>query len=62
MVESDDAKFHVLYGVWLHGQIKSVIDQAHQRKGEVPAHQSADVQAAVQALEQALSKLQRHAK
>ncbi|MEA2721862.1 MAG: hypothetical protein QOJ39_3726 [Candidatus Eremiobacteraeota bacterium] len=59
---TDAAKFQPLYGVWLHGQVRSVVDQAHQRKGEIPPNQSSDVQEALKHLENALSKLQHHAK
>ncbi len=55
-------KFQALYGVWLHGQIKGIVDQANARKSEIPAEMSADVHAALSQLEQALSKLQKHAK
>jgi hypothetical protein len=59
---AESSKFHVLYGPWLHGQVKSVYDQAQQRKSEIPAEQSSDVQEALKHLETALSKLQHHAK
>ena len=49
-----------LYGGWLHGQIKSLVDQAHKRKGEVPPEHSGDVQAAVAELEKILGKLHRY--
>jgi hypothetical protein len=55
-------KIQPLYGVWIHGQIRSLLDQANQRKSEVPAEQSNDVQEALKHLENALSKLQHHAK
>jgi hypothetical protein len=59
---SEYSRPQALYGVWLHGQIKGLVDQAHSRKSEVPAEQSADVQAALADLEKVLGKLQRHAK
>jgi hypothetical protein len=55
-------KIQPLYGVWIHDQIKSVVDQANQRKSEVPAEQSGDVHEALKSLEHALGRLQRHAK
>jgi hypothetical protein len=58
----DYGKVQAFYGVWLHGQIKGLLDQANQRKGEVPPEQSGDVQAAVAALEQAVQKLGRWGK
>jgi len=59
---ADYGKPQAFYGVWIHGQIKNVIDQAHQRKSEIPPNQSSDVQEALKHLEHALSKLQHHAK
>jgi len=58
---SDPSKPQPVYGVWIHGQIKGILDQARQRTSEVSAEQKADVEAALQSLEQALSKVQRHA-
>ena len=55
-------KFQPLYGVWIYGQVKSLIDQANQRKSEIPAEHSNDVQEALKHLESALSKVQKHAK
>jgi hypothetical protein len=57
----DPSKPQALYGVWIHGQIKNILDQARQRTSEITAEQKADVEAALQSLEQALSKVQRHA-
>ncbi|MEA2721861.1 MAG: hypothetical protein QOJ39_3725 [Candidatus Eremiobacteraeota bacterium] len=59
---SGSGKVQALYGVWVHGQIKGILDQANKRKSEIPAEQSADVQEALKALEQALQKLAHHAK
>jgi hypothetical protein len=59
---SEYGKPQAFYGVWLHGQVKHIIDQANSRKGEIPANQSGDVQAALAELEKALGKLQPHAK
>ena len=53
-------KIQPFYGVWLHGQIKNLVDQANRRKGEIPQEQSADVQAAVAELEKVLGKLHRY--
>jgi hypothetical protein len=61
-MSSDFNKNQLLYGVWMYGQVKGLVDQANQRKGEVPAEQSGDVQEAVKHLEHALAKLQHHAK
>ena len=59
---SEYSKPHVFYGPFLYGQVKSLIDQANQRKSEVPAEQNNDVQEALKHLESALGKLQKHAK
>lgn len=56
---SKSETFHTLYGVWLHGQITSLIDQANARKSEIPAGQSADVHAALADLEKILGKLKK---
>lgn len=53
---------HLVYGDWLRGQVKSLVDQAHQRKGEAPADHSADVHTALGELEKVLAKLQRYEK
>lgn len=55
-------KPHILYGPWLHDQLKGVVDQANQRKGEVPADHSADVHSALGELEKVLAKLKHYAK
>jgi len=55
-------KIQPLYGVWIYGQVKGLIDQANQRKSEVPAEQNSDVQEALKHLESALGKVQKHAK
>jgi hypothetical protein len=57
-----DANAHQLYGVWVYGQVKSIVDQANQRKSEIPPHQSKDVEDALTHLHSALSKLKQHAK
>jgi hypothetical protein len=59
---SEYSKSNMLYGVWLHGQIKSLVDQAHSRKSEIPANQKADVESALAELEKVLGKLQPHQK
>jgi len=59
---SEYSKQHFLYGPFLYGQVKSLVDQAHQRKSEIPAEHASDVQSALAELEKALAKLQHHAK
>jgi hypothetical protein len=59
---SGSSKPQPLYGVWIHSQVKSILDEANQRKGEVSAEASSAVQEALKHLEDALAKLHPHAK
>jgi hypothetical protein len=61
-MSADASKPQPLYGVWIHSQLKNILDQANQRGHEVTSESSADVQAALKHLEDAVAKLHPHVK